>query len=89
MFLTELTMNYTDIDKLKYVNEILMIQFKNYILREYAELELTENEYLGNSQDTNVDQISNEETFEETIREISTNEDIEMPIGHEINDSMP
>ena len=89
MLLTELTMNYSDMDKFKYLNEILMIQFKNYVQREYDDFEMTENNHLEDSQDSNVDQISNEETFEETIKQISTKNDIHMPVGHEINDSMP
>ena len=49
ILLTELTTNYSDMDKLKYLNEILMIQFKNHIKREYADFEITENDHLEDS----------------------------------------
>ena len=57
ILLTELTMNYSDMDKLKYLNDILMIQFKNYIQREDDDFEITENDDLEDSQESNVDQI--------------------------------
>jgi hypothetical protein len=72
ILLTELTMNYSDIDKMKYLNEILMIQFKNHIQREHADFEMTENDHLEDSHDTD---ILNEETIDDTINEISTNEE--------------
>ena len=34
ILLTELTIDYSDIDRFKYLNGILMIQFKNYIQRQ-------------------------------------------------------
>ena len=40
--------------------------------------EISENDHHKDAQDSNV---------EETFEEISTNEDIQMPVGHEINDS--
>ena len=90
IILTELTMNYSDLDKFKYLNEILMIQFKNFIEREEANFEITENGQHNYTENllSHVDQISNEdETFNERIKEISTNKDIKMLIGHESNDS--
>ena len=75
ILMTELTMNYSDMDKQKYLNEILLIQFKNHIQREYYDFEMSENNQFENSQNSNVDQISNEETFEETIKETMANED--------------
>ena len=39
ILLTELTIDYSDIDRFKYLNGILMIQFKNYIQREHSHLE--------------------------------------------------
>ena len=85
ILMTELTMNYSDMDKQKYLNEILLIQFKNHIQREYYDFEMSENNQFENSQNSNVDQISNEETFEETIKETMANEDNQLPIGHENN----
>ena len=65
IILTELTMNYSDLDKFKYLNEILMIQFKNFIEREEANFEITENGQHNYTENSHVDQISNEdETFE-------------------------
>ena len=88
IILTELTMNYSDLDKFKYLNEILMIQFKNFIEREDANFKITENDQHNYTENSHVDQISNEdETFEERIKEISTNKDIQMQIGHENSDS--
>ena len=73
ILLIELTMNYSVMDRLKYLNEILMIQFKNHIEREFTDFGMTENNHLEDSQDSNID-LSNEETFEETTKQISTNE---------------
>ena len=74
ILLTELTMNCSQLEKLKYLNDILLIQFKNYIFT------LAENDLVANLQESNEDQILNEKTFEETMEEISTDEDIDMPI---------
>ena len=87
ILMMELTMNYSDMDKQKYLNEILLIQFKNHIEREYDDFEMSEDNHFENAQDSNVDQISNIETFEETIKETLANEDIQRPIGLENNDS--
>ena len=48
----------------------------------YSDFEMTETDHLEDSQDSN---ILNEETFEVTTTEISTNEDIQMPIVNKIN----
>ena len=55
ILLTELTIDYSDIDKFKYLNGILMIQFKNYIQREHSHLETFEN--------TQIDELSNLENI--------------------------
>ena len=54
-------MNYSDLDKFKYLNEILMIQFKNFIEREEANFEITKNDQHNYIENSNVDQISTEE----------------------------
>ena len=70
ILLMELTMNYSDLDKMKYLNEILMIQFKNHIqIEQHDDLEKSENVHLGDEAHySNIDEISNEEIFEETIK---------------------
>ena len=76
--LMELTMNFSDIEKMKYLNGILLIQFKEYIQTK-QDFEMTENDYIAeDSQESNVDQILNEENFEEITEELSTNKDIKM-----------
>ena len=60
LLLIELTMNKSDIDKMKYLNGILLIQFKNLLQTKYN-FEITENECLESSQEPNVDQVLNEE----------------------------
>ena len=78
ILLMELTMNFSDIDKMKYLNGILLIQFKNYIETKHDD-EMTKNDYLAeNLQGSNVDQILDEENFEEITEELSTNKDIQM-----------
>ena len=74
----ELTMNFSDIEKMKYLNGILLIQFKEYIQTK-QDFEMTENDYIAeDSQESNVDQILNEENFEEITEKLSTNKDIKM-----------
>ena len=74
ILLTELTMNYSDIEKYKYLNGILLTQFKIHI---QSYLEFAEKDQR--LQDSNVDQILNEEIFdeslEETIKELSSDEE--------------
>ena len=84
ILLAELTMNYSDIEKMKYLNGILLIQFKNYIFALLAE----NDQVVEDLQESYVDQISNEETFEETTEEILKDEDIQMPILNEIKDDL-
>ena len=84
ILLAELTMNYSDIEKMKYLNGILLIQFKNYIFALLAE----NDQVVEDLQESYEDQISNEETFEETTEEILTDEDIQMPILNEIKDDL-
>ena len=62
ILLMELTMNLSDLDRLRYLNEILLIQFKNFIDIEHANQD--------NSEDSNVNPIMNEETLEETSKEL-------------------
>ena len=64
ILLTELTMNYSNMDKLKYLNQILLSEFKNYMLREHN-VKMTENDYLEDLQESNVEKILNEETSKE------------------------
>ena len=89
MLLKELTMNFSDIEKLKYLNEILLIQFKKYIQKVH-EFEMTENDHHEAEalQDSNVDHALNAKTFVKTSLEISTNENIEMPIVNEIKEDL-
>ena len=42
-----------------------MIQFKNHIESEFTDFEITDDNHLEDSQESDVDQISNEETFED------------------------
>ena len=84
ILLTELTIDYSDIDRFKYLNGILMIQFKNYIQREHSHLET---QIDDSEKNLNTDQILNEETCEKTDKVILTNEDVQMPIVNENIDS--
>ena len=70
ILLMELTVNFSDIDRMKYLNEILLIQFKDDILTKH-ELEITENDNIEKS---NVVQIVNDKTYEDTSEEILIDE---------------
>ena len=74
ILLMELTVNFSDIDRMKYLNEILLIQFKDHILTKH-ELEITENDNIEKS---NVVQIVNDKTYEDTNEEILIDEDDQM-----------
>ena len=60
ILVTELTMNYSNTEKLKYLNEILLSQFKYYI-ENMSYTEMTENENLEDLQDSNSDQVVNKQ----------------------------
>ena len=104
ILLGELTMNYSDLDKSKYLNEILLIQFKNYIEKEHAkQLDNTEDSnvnhilFEGRTQEVAeneayvqqqiVNEITENDSFEEKTTEILTNDDIHMPIMNEMTES--
>ena len=54
ILLAELTMNFSDKEKSKYLNGILLAEFKNYILSREYDFEMIENE-------SNIEQILNDE----------------------------
>ena len=60
ILLTELTLNHSNTEKLKYLNDILLSQFKNYI-ENTSYIETTENENLEEIQESKWDQDVNEE----------------------------
>ena len=87
ILLMELTKNFSDIEKFKYLNEILLIQFKNHIEREPDDdIEATENDQHHDLQESNDDQILNEEIFEERTKEMLANENIQIPIIHDVKE---
>ena len=87
ILLMELTKNFSDIEKFKYLNEILLIQFKNHIEKEPDDdIEATENDQHHDLQESNDDQILNEEIFEERTKEMLANENIQIPIIHDIKE---
>ena len=79
ILLMELTMNFSDLDRLRYLNEILLIQFRTFIDREDAN--------QGNSEDSNINPIKNEETFEEKTKEVVANEDVQQLIMDEMTEN--
>ena len=60
ILLTELTLNHSNTEKLKYLNGISLSQFKNYI-ENTSYIETTENENLEEIQESKWDQDVNEE----------------------------
>ena len=68
-----MTLNYSDMDKLKYLNRIFLNEFKNFI---QPDSENNENEQLEDPQ---------ESTYE-TSKDVST--EIEIPIVDKIQDNL-
>ena len=51
MLLMELTLNYSDLDRLKYLNIILMTEFKNLVQRKEEQIQGDENSSLDQDMD--------------------------------------
>ena len=81
-------MNYSDIDEMKYLNGILLIQFKNYIQTKHDDFKVIENDYPMPFQKSNVNQILNEDTtIEKQTEEISAIEDVQMNENKSLEES--
>ena len=87
ILLTELTMNHSDMEKLKYLNQILLIQFKNRIERE-NDTEVSGEDNHEDLKESSVDQILNEDTSDETIQEVPTNEKDQILITETFDETM-
>ena len=61
VLLTELTTNYSDMDKSKYLNVLLLTEFKNHIQREHK-VDATKNEDSEKSEESKIDLLLVEES---------------------------
>ena len=75
ILLQEITMNYSAIEKFKYLNRILMIEFKNFI-QNYHEFEMTKNEQQLEGL------MSNDHFNDQESEEISTKREIQMKLDN-------
>ena len=83
----ELTMNYSNMDKMKYLNGILLIQFKNHIQTKY-EFKMTERDNGESLQESIANQSLNDEKLNETTEEISNDKDIQILSANEIEEKI-
>ena len=77
ILLAEMTLNYSDMDKLKYLNKIFLNEFKNFI---QPDSENNENQQLEDLQES-------ESTYE-TSKDVSTENEIQIPIVEKIQDNL-
>ena len=68
MILTELTVSYSDMERSRYLNAILLKELKNLIEKEYVILEMTEND------DSNYSSSNDDDSNIQTIEEESSND---------------
>ena len=80
-------MNYSNMDKMKYLNGILLIQFKNHIQTKY-EFKMTERDNGESLQESIADQSLNDEKLNETTEEISNDKDIQILSANEIEEKI-
>ena len=72
---------------MKYLNKLLLNQFKKYLQKE-DDNEMIENDHIEGSLQESNDDVKNEENFKEISEEILTNKDDQIPIGNEFDEDL-
>ena len=83
ILLNELTVDYSDMDKLKYLHMILLTEFKKDIQKE-CNFGMTQQENFEKSVESSGDELSNEET----AKELSNDNEIQIPTLYKIGDNL-